>query len=205
MNIVNGRFGHIFNLLSATLTAFFFLVSVLNLVGFVPEIKENTEKNVSGVKVVSASEIKDVGPKRIIIDAIDVDSTIVAPDSRDITVMDDALKDGVVHYPGSGLISNTGTMFLFGHSSSLPVIYNEMYKVFNHLSELESGNTIRIQGGGVENVYRVTSVTLEDSEEALVDLSGSDRNLIISTCNSFGAKSERFVVHADFVGSYTLN
>lgn len=205
MNIVNNRFGYIFNLLPATFAVFFFLFSVLNLVGFVPEAKENTNKVVSGVQVVSAHEIKNIGPARIIIDAIDVDATVVAPDSRDITVMDDALRDGVVHYPGSGSISDDGTMFLFGHSSSLPVIYNEMYKVFNHLSELKSGNTIRIQGGGIENVYRVTSVTLVDSEEALVDLSSNDKSLIISTCNSFGSKSERFVVHANFVGSYVLN
>lgn len=205
MNIGDSRFGYTFNLFSATLTVFFFLFSVLNLIGFVPESKEKTDNSVSGVKVVSAEEITDIGPTRIIIDAIDVDATVVAPESRDISVMDDALKDGVVHYPGSGLISNEGTMFLFGHSSSLPVIYNEMYKVFNHLSELKSGNTIRIQGGGVENVYRVTSVSLVNAEEALVDLSGRNKGLIISTCNSFGDKSERFVVNADFVGSYVLN
>lgn len=205
MNKVNSKAGYIFHLCSSTLTVFFLLFGVLNLVGFVPEPKENTEKIVSGVQVVSASEISNISPQRVIIDALDVDSTIVAPASRDIKVMDDALRDGVVHYPGSGLLSNDGTMFLFGHSSSLPVIYNEMYKVFNDLSKLESGNTIRIQGGGVENVYRVTSVSLVDSEDALVDLSGKDKSLIISTCNSFGSKSERFVVKADFVGSYVLN
>lgn len=202
MNIVNGRFGYIFNLFSATLTVFFFLFSVLNIIGFVPEPKEEIE---SVIKIVSANEVKNNSPSRIIIDSIGVDTIIVSPSSRDISVLDDALKNGVVHYPGSGEIASSETMFLFGHSSGLPVIHNEMYKVFNHLSELESGNTIRIQGEGTENVYRVTSVELVDAGKALVDLSGNNRELIISTCNSFGAKSERFVVHADYVGSYTFN
>lgn len=205
MNVVNSRFGQIFNFFSATLMVFFFLFSVLNLIGFVPEPKDDKTNIVSGVKIVSANEITNINPTKIIIDAINVDAPIVEPANRDISMMDESLRDGVVHYPGSGLISDTGTMFLFGHSSSLPVIHNEMYKVFNNLSELKSGNTIRIQGGGIENVYRVVSVSLVDSEEALVDLSGDDKSLIISTCNSFGSKSERFVVRADFVGSYVFN
>ncbi len=205
MSIVNNRKRYVFNVLSSTVAVFFLLSGALNLIGFVPEPKETTDVAVSGVQVVSASEITNSIPLRIIIDAIKVNAPVVEPGSRDIEVLDDALRDGVVHYPGSGLLSGDGTMFLFGHSSSLPVIHNEMYKVFNNLSELQSGNTIRIQGGGIENVYRVTSISLVDSEEAFVDLSLNDKSLIISTCNSFGAKSERFVVQAEFVGSYVFN
>jgi len=97
-----------------------------------------------------------------------------------------------------------GNIFLFGHSSYLPEVINKSFTVFNELNKLSAGNIIRIQGNGVENVYRVKSVDLVDADSALVSLQKGEKKLTLSTCNSFGAKDERYVVRSDFVGSYEI-
>lgn len=141
-------------------------------------------------------------PVRIVIDAIGVDASIENPASANVATLDNALLSGVVHYPGSGNLDSTTNMFLFGHSSGLPVIHNQNFKVFNRLSELESGNLIRVQSANAEHVYRVTRVRLTTESEAYVEFNTGRKQLTLSTCNSFGDKSERWVVEADFIGSY---
>ena len=141
---------------------------------------------------------------RIIIDSIEVDSKIVNPHSTDLAVLDEALLDGVVHYPGSGNLEDTSNMFLFGHSTGFRVVNNEAFKVFNNLKHLEKGNVIRMQSQEKEYVYRVTDVSLVNADEAFVELSNTKKTLTLSTCNSFGAKQERYVVKALFVGEYVL-
>lgn len=146
----------------------------------------------------------DALPKRIIIDAIGVDAVINNPTSRDIEVLDEALLSGVVRYPGSGDLEDHTNMFLFGHSSHLPVVNNELFRVFNELSELEVGDVIRVQSDGFEYRYMVSSVDLVDAAEAWVELSNRQKKLTLSTCNSFGVPTDRFVVEADYLGRSSL-
>jgi LPXTG-site transpeptidase (sortase) family protein len=142
-------------------------------------------------------------PERILINGVDIDLPVLNPESVDIGVLDNALLSGSVRYPHSARLGEDGNMFIFGHSSGLPVVKNQMFKAFNNIPELEKGDVITVIGGGMEYVYRVDNVRLTDVNEGLVDLSQKNgKKLTLSTCNSFGAKSERWVVEADFVGSY---
>lgn len=143
--------------------------------------------------------VGDATPQRIIIDVIGTDVNIVNPESQNIAVLDEALKRGVVHYPGSGDLEDNSNLFLFAHSSYLPVVQNELYRAFNGLNKLVSGDVIRVQSGGYEYRYSVVSVELVNADEALVELSNRAKKLTLSTCNSFGDPGERFVVEADFL------
>jgi len=197
-----------------SIAVFLLVFTILHIVGFVPEVQSEVNKDESslaestlgGLPIAEASNtnVSNPSPTRIIVDALDLDEEIILPQSRDIAALDDALLDGVVHYPGSGDLED-GNMFLFGHSSYLPEVLNDSFTVFNKLNDLEEGNIIRIQGNGVENVYRVRSVELVDANEALVSLQKGQKKLTLSTCNSFGEKDERFVVRSDYVGSYSIN
>lgn len=143
-------------------------------------------------------------PTRILIDSIDVDATIQNPSSTNVEVLDNALLKGVVRYPESGTLHDTSNLFLFGHSSGLPVIHNQNFKVFNRLKELTEGDLIRIQSGTEEHLYRVETVRLTKAEEAFISLDNSEKRLTLSTCNTFGEKSERYVVEASFIGAYPI-
>lgn len=182
---------------------FFTSLSILSTVGIVPENNKEDE-NRAIVKPVLASEEEYVNPVRIIIDSVGIDSVILNPESNNISVLDEALRSGVVHYPGSGLLSDTSNMFLFGHSSHLPIVYNPAYQLFNNLEKVQVGADIVIRSESHKYIYRVSKVSLVDAKEALVELSDKKKMLTLSTCNSFGETSERYVVEADFVRSYPL-
>jgi LPXTG-site transpeptidase (sortase) family protein len=176
--------------------------SFFSAVDFLPE--KMAEEVVEEISEITETDIEiapvDDSPERIVIDAIGVDSVILNPESRDVAVLDEALLSGVVHYPGSGDLEDHSNMFLFGHSSYLPEVNNRSFRAFNDLQKLKEGDLVRIYADGFEYRYHVASVKLVDASEALVELSNRERKLTLSTCNSFGASTERFVVEANFVG-----
>jgi len=166
-----------------------------------PQLGEETPTNGSSVQSAEPTAIAE--PGRILINGVDIDLPVLNPESTNIAVLDEALLHGAVRYPGSARLGEDGNLFIFGHSSGLPVVRNQMFKAFNRIPELEEGDVITVIGGGFEYVYRVTAIRLTDVDEELVDLSQKNgKKLTISTCNSFGSKSERWVIEADFVGSY---
>lgn len=212
--------GGIISEFSAMLSAHPILISILWLgvflmllgmsfaLGIVPKLDTET----SGPDVALAEEgiesvqknTENAIPRRIVIERLGVDAPIENPESRNIEALDTALLKGVVRYPGSGDLEDISNMFLFGHSTGFRVVQNEAFKSFNGLKEAQEGDLIRVQSDMKEYVYRVTDVSLVDAHEALVSLSSSEKKLTLTTCNSFGAKEERYVVEASFVGSYAL-
>ncbi len=139
-----------------------------------------------------------VNPNRIVIDKIGVDSVIANPNTTNVTVLDEYLKQGAVRYPGSGTLG-LGNMFIFAHSTGLRVVNNQAYKAFNGLKDLRAGDIIKVYGENKIYTYKVTLVKLVDEKEALVTFNSNQNMLTLSTCNTFGAKSERYVVEADYL------
>lgn len=193
-----------------TLVIFSATYFVLAWMGFIPEqfkgsevnressVENNfeyTEENSNNLNDTANGQI--LYPDRIVIPKIGVDSDVQKPQSQDVAVLDQALTKGAVYYPGSGTISN-GNMFIFGHSTNWKVVNNPAYKTFNDLDKLNVGDEINIESNGKTFIYKVKKVTLVDEEEALVSFNKTGKTLTISTCNTFGAKQERWVVDAEF-------
>jgi LPXTG-site transpeptidase (sortase) family protein len=137
-------------------------------------------------------------PIRIVIDKIDVDVAVSNPNTTNVATLDEYLKQGAVRYPGSGFLGS-GNMFLFAHSTGIKVVNNQAYKAFNGLKNLSSGDIIKVFSKNKVYQYKVTSVILVDQTKALVEFNSRKNMLTLSTCNTFGAKSERYVVEADFI------
>lgn len=150
----------------------------------------------SGTAATSAPRTATL-PTYISIPAIGTKSTILHPASPRVEVLDAALQKGAVYYPGSGTIEE-GNMFIFGHSTNWAVVQNQAYKTFNNLEDLYAGAEIHLTANGKTYVYEVETVTHVDANTAFVDLSRPGRRLTISTCDTFGAKSDRWVVDAVF-------
>lgn len=138
-------------------------------------------------------------PVRIVISKIDVDAPISNPQTVDSKVLDAKLTEGAVHYPGSGFLGS-GNMFLFGHSTGYRVVHNQAYKTFNHLDQLTQGDVIKVYSTDYIYSYIVRDVKLVDKNEAFITFSNDVNMMTISTCDSFGAKSQRFVAQADYQG-----
>jgi len=190
---------------------FSILLSLSFALGIVPELDTNEEVIAADVtvtetkgEVASVVNDSDSRPVRIVIDAIDLDGSINTPTNTDVETLDQALLSGVVHYPGSANLADAGNVFLFGHSTGFRVVQNEAFKAFNDLKHLKENDLIRVQSSSREYVYRVTSVSLVNTDDAFVDLSRTGRTLTLATCNVFGAKEERYVVKAEFIGDYAI-
>ena len=143
-------------------------------------------------------------PVRIEAAAVGLDFRIENPESDNYQTLDSALMRGAVHYPGSGF-PGIGNMFIFGHSTGYKVVNNKAYQVFNNIHNLQQGDEIKIYSNDRVYSYRVSSVKLEKDSNAFVSFSTDTNKLTLSTCNSFGAKEDRYVVEADYAGSADLS
>lgn len=142
----------------------------------------------------------------VVIRSIGVSAPLVFPENRRLDVLNSALMRGVVHYPGSALPGEPGTVLLFGHSTGLAVVRNQNFAVFNRVPELRAGDVVRLRHNGREHWYRVRSIEVRRTDAAAIDISPTDgaRRLIIATCRVFGGEDDRYIVTADFMESYPL-
>ncbi len=153
----------------------------------------------------SASAVFDNA--RIIIPEIDVNSPVIFPKSIDNDALNNSLLKGIVHYPGSALPGEKGSVFLFGHSTGLTIVHNKSFEIFNRLKDLRTGDIVQIQSGNQEYRYRVLSMKIAKADEAVIDLNSKEQKLVLSTCRIFGrdVKDDRFIVEAEFMGKYPVS
>lgn len=210
--------------LAAVVMIFFTSLSAADSIGFVPNYIDGSNSLTAGGTTPNASEVAlsnlpQLGspastfrsgstqvetflPERISIPAIGLDLPVQNIESRDLAVLDEALKGGPIRYVDSARLGEKGNILIFGHSSRLPVVKNQMYKAFNRVSELSAGDTITLKGGGKDHLYSVTSVRKADASDATIDLSpGQGTKLTLVTCDTLTGKSARYILEADLVGT----
>lgn len=209
------------------LLCFFLFSVVLFIIDFVPEpIQEPETKATTTAPVTTVKEIPDLVPvqstslvagpalavveveasnlpTRIVIDKVGVDTPVVNPKSQSLAVLDAELLKGAVRYPGSAALGVEGSTVIFGHQSYLPVVRNQAFKAFNDLQDLKQGDTISVFAGSTEYRYTVRSVELVTTDVGSIALPTSGHTLTLVTCNSLGAKEERNIIIADFIGTVT--
>lgn len=165
-----------------------------------PEVPVAVEEGADAIE----SVIEGILPERIVIDKIGVSSPIMHPKTTDTRVLDEELKKGVVHYPGSGYLNENSNIFLFGHSTGLANVRNKAYEAFNDLNKLNIGDVIKIYAKDGVYEYSVVNISLTEANQALVTFGADKKMLTLSTCNTFGKKEERFVVVAELVRRIAL-
>ncbi len=136
-------------------------------------------------------------PDTIIIDRFERSVPVLNPTSRTVADLDAALLYGVVRHPDSATMERSGTVFILGHSSYLPTVLNPNFQAFNGIQSLQFGDTIRLQSGETEYVYRVNRVYRAKAQEVTVPIAGDTQRLVLATCNSFGSADDRYIVEAD--------
>jgi len=166
-----------------------------------------SQRNADPISTGAASEANATSPElsvRVVAKSIGMDNAVLNPTSTDVGVLDEALLKGTVRYPGSGMLGQDGTVLIFGHSSYLPIVRNQNYKAFNGIQKIKPGETISVYSGTREYRYTVTGVRLANAEEDVVELPSNGKFLTLVTCDSFGTKSDRFIVTATFAGVYSI-
>ncbi len=186
-----------------TFTIIFFLsLSILTVFGFAPTSSQF--KNI----ILPKDTISD-GPRvpkgegempiRIEIPEIGLRANVSNPTATDVASLDRALLTGAVRYPGSGVPGEEGNVLMFGHSSYLPVVHNQAYKAFNDIQKLKEGDPIFVLGEKKVYIYAVEKVEESNTATGEIPLAISGSKLTLATCDTFGAKSDRFIVTANLV------
>jgi LPXTG-site transpeptidase (sortase) family protein len=143
-------------------------------------------------------------PVKVVAEKIGLSALVENPTSTDVAVLDAALLRGAVRYPTSAKLGENGNVVLFGHSSYLPIVHNRAYKTFDGIQKLVKGDTLTVYSSTRIYTYAVQRVEKADANGGAIPLAVSGRVLTLSTCDSFGTKSDRFVVTAEFVESKVI-
>ncbi len=193
--------------LAAFLAVFFVTVSTLSALDLLPEPPAKVAEEVSVAPAALSAAALMADPEdavRVEIPKVGINVTIKNPSSTDVAVLDEALLTGAVRYPASAKLGEEGNTILFGHSSYLPIVNNQSFKAFNEIQNLEKGDRITVYGEERAYVYAVTQVAEADANSDAIPLTKTGHTLTLATCDSFGKKTDRFIVVADLVESYPL-
>ena len=142
-----------------------------------------------------------VYPERLVIPRLGKELPVSNPQTRNIAALDEELKRAVVRYPDAATLGQKdGNTLIFGHSSRLPVVRNKLYQAFNDIETLQEGDTVEAYAGDDVYTYKVTRVYEASAESDRIPLVTNGHQLTLLTCDTFGKKSDRFVVEAKFIG-----
>lgn len=191
--------------LAAFLVTFFVSFSTLAVFDLVPEVPTKIAEEVPSASLAASVVLAaPENPTRIEIPEVGINVTIKNPESTNVAVLDEALLTGAVRYPASAKLGEEGNTILFGHSSYLPLVNNVAFKAFNEIQNLKKGDRIYVHGEAQTYVYAVTQVAEADAGEDAIPLTKTGHTLTLATCDSFGKKTDRFIVVAELVETYPL-
>lgn len=136
---------------------------------------------------------------RIIIPSLGINAPIVESAENNESAFQEALKKGVVHYPGTADVGQLGNPYLFGHSSDFALKGGDYKTVFALLPQIEKGAEVVVTNGeGQIFRYEVTdSFVAKSTDIHLLDQKEyKEKLLTIQTSYPIGTALKRWIVTA---------
>lgn len=157
-----------------------------------------------------------VGPSdnRILIPRINQNLPVVRVSSQNLikrdwqaleTDIQSALKDGVVHYPGTSLPGQKGNVVITGHSSYFPWDPGRFKDVFALLHEVVEGDQIVLYHDQEKFTYQVEAIKVVLPEDIEVLKQTPDDRLTLITCTPVGTNLKRLIVVAKPIQDKAVN
>ena len=130
------------------------------------------------------------------ISKINIAAPIIRAPSDNEGMILNALKGGVVLYPGSANPGQNGTSIIVGHSSSNPP-WTKYSAIFSLLNKLAPNDLISISFEGKEYTYQVQAIR-KGSVQQIIN-SGLGGDLILASCWPVGTDQGRIAVIANLI------
>jgi sortase A len=186
----------LFGLAMGALVLVIFLFGFFNEVIIAPFIQPSRHASATPL-IVSNSTIAPTSTPEVIIPKINVEiPTDFSQTTTDEGQIENALENGVVHYPTTVKPGEQGNAAFFGHSSNN--IFNKgKYKfAFVLLHTLVNGDTFYLTYNGKVYVYKVISRTIVDPSEVgvLGPVPGQTATATLITCDPPGTSLHRLIV-----------
>lgn len=157
-------------------------------------------------KQIPALEMEITPPdNRIIIPRIDQNIPLVGVSSESLIKRDwgtlekdmqEALKGGVVLYPGTSRPGQTGNVVITGHSSYFPWDQGRFKDVFALLHDVVLGDRILIYFDQDKYLYEVENIEVVLPGDIEILKQTPEDRLTLITCTPVGTNLKRLVVHA---------
>ncbi len=146
----------------------------------------------------TVAHVDPTAPPQIVINKINVKAPInFNLDAVNEGAFQLALRDGVVHYPGTAVPGQTGNVVIFGHSSGQWWAPGHYKFVFTLLDKLTYGDTMYIDYQGIRYTYQVTTISVVKPTDLSVLNQGSEHNLTLITCTPVGTSAKRLIIRAN--------
>jgi len=114
----------------------------------------------------------------------------------------DALKRGVVRYPGTALPGEYGNTFITGHSSYYFWDDGQYKEVFALLSEVNIGEEIIIYYNQQKFIYQITEKKeISPSEVNVLSQPTDQKQITLMTCTPVGTNLKRLIVVGNLIGA----
>ncbi len=110
--------------------------------------------------------------------------------------LQDALKGGVVRYPGTAVPGEQGNVFLTGHSSYYLLAPGDYKDVFALLHKMELGDEVIVYYNQKKVRYKVNEIKEVWPNEVEILEQTNDYRLTLMTCTPIGTNLRRLVVTA---------
>lgn len=110
--------------------------------------------------------------------------------------MQEALRDGVVYYPGTSLPGKTGNTVITGHSSYFPWDPGRFKDVFARLHDVEIGDRVVVYHNQDKYIYEVFQKEVVSPDNIRVLRQTPDERLTLITCTPVGTNLRRLIVTA---------
>lgn len=141
-------------------------------------------------------------PDTLSIPALSIEAPIQFIDKTDEKTFQAALKNGVVHYPGTALAGEFGNMYIFGHSSDYIWSKGHYKTVFAVLPSIKNGDEIFVTDSkGNQYTYRVIDTKIvKPNDVSVLDQQGNKKKLLtVQTSYPVGTALRRFVAIAELI------
>ncbi len=140
-------------------------------------------------------------PNQVEIPSLGIKAPIVEPISNKETDFQEALKTGVVHFPGSAKVGEEGNMYIFGHSSDFAFKAGSYKTVFALLPNIKNNAEIIVTNNeGTKFTYIVTGQKIVRSNDtSVLDQNTHGKKILtLQTSYPIGTALKRYIVIAEF-------
>jgi LPXTG-site transpeptidase (sortase) family protein len=143
-------------------------------------------------------------PSTLLIPSLAIDAPIQYATQTNESSFQDALINGVVHYPGTADIGQFGNAYIFGHSSDFIWSKGKFKTVFATLPQIQKGAEIYVSNAAGEKfTYLVTgSFVVTANDTSVLDQQGNAKKLLtLQTSWPVGTALKRWIVTAEIKNS----
>ena len=139
-------------------------------------------------------------PNKLQIPSLNVNAPIQYVNEVNEDIFQVALRDGVVHYPGTAEMGQVGNTYIFGHSSDMAFVPGNYKTVLALLPSIAKGAEIVVSGkDGVMYRYEVyEQFVAENTDVHLLEQNTDGRKILtVQTSYPVGTALRRYIVKAE--------